>query len=78
MTWRLTHLDYPVPKPPPNSVVDPFSKIGFHASTLYSGDLLNMACDIADGMAYLTSKRHVHRDLAARNCMVDTNLAVKV
>ena len=43
-----------------------------------SGDLMNMACDIADGMAYLTSKRHVHRDLAARNCMVDANLVVKV
>jgi serine/threonine protein kinase len=41
-------------------------------------DILQMAAEIADGMAYLAAKKYVHRDLAARNCMVSTEGIVKI
>ncbi|XP_075974749.1 insulin-like receptor [Anticarsia gemmatalis] len=41
-------------------------------------NILQMAIEIADGMAYLSAKKFVHRDLAARNCMVAEDLTVKV
>lgn len=41
-------------------------------------DILQMAAEIADGMAYLAAKKYVHRDLAARNCMVSAEGVVKI
>lgn len=40
--------------------------------------ILQMAIEISDGMAYLSAKKFVHRDLAARNCMVSEDLVVKI
>ncbi|XP_075954174.1 insulin receptor a [Anarhichas minor] len=41
-------------------------------------EMIQMAGEIADGMAYLNAKKFVHRDLAARNCMVAHDLTVKI
>ncbi|KAG1678554.1 Tyrosine-protein kinase Yes [Nymphon striatum] len=40
--------------------------------------LIDMAAQIASGMAYLESKQLIHRDLAARNILVGENNEVKV
>ncbi|XP_050314693.1 insulin-like receptor isoform X2 [Anthonomus grandis grandis] len=50
--------------------------VGDRAPTLKQ--ILRMAVEIADGMAYLEGKKFVHRDLAARNCMVAEDLTVKI
>uniref|UniRef100_A0A8C6YSV1 Tyrosine-protein kinase receptor n=1 Tax=Nothoprocta perdicaria TaxID=30464 RepID=A0A8C6YSV1_NOTPE len=42
------------------------------------GDMIQMAGEIADGMAYLHANKFVHRDLAARNCMVSEDFTVKI
>uniref|UniRef100_A0A3Q3X5C5 Tyrosine-protein kinase receptor n=1 Tax=Mola mola TaxID=94237 RepID=A0A3Q3X5C5_MOLML len=41
-------------------------------------EMIQMAAEIADGMAYLNAKKFVHRDLAARNCMVAEDYTVKI
>uniref|UniRef100_A0A8C5CYQ8 Tyrosine-protein kinase receptor n=1 Tax=Gadus morhua TaxID=8049 RepID=A0A8C5CYQ8_GADMO len=40
--------------------------------------MIQMAGEIADGMAYLNANKFVHRDLAARNCMVTEDYTVKI
>ncbi|KAM9789417.1 insulin receptor a [Neosynchiropus ocellatus] len=41
-------------------------------------EMIQMAAEIADGMAYLNAKKFVHRDLAARNCMVAHDFTIKI
>lgn len=41
-------------------------------------EMVQMAAEISDGMAYLNAKKFVHRDLAARNCMVAEDYTVKI
>lgn len=40
--------------------------------------LIDMAAQIASGMAYLESQNYIHRDLAARNVLVADNNIVKI
>ena len=40
--------------------------------------LIDMAAQIAAGMAYLESQNYIHRDLAARNVLVGENNIVKI
>ena len=40
--------------------------------------LIDMAAQIAKGMAYLESQNYIHRDLAARNVLVGENNIVKI
>ena len=42
------------------------------------GSLLDMAIQVARGMAYLERHNYIHRDLAARNCLVGSENVVKV
>jgi serine/threonine protein kinase len=48
------------------------------SSKLSPDELLHIACQIASGVAYMSSIHFVHRDLATRNCLVGANLNVKI
>jgi len=46
--------------------------------TMKLTQLIDMAAQVAAGMAYLESQNYIHRDLAARNCLVGENNNVKI
>ncbi|NXE41303.1 SRMS kinase, partial [Ptilorrhoa leucosticta] len=46
--------------------------------SLGTSHLLNISCQVADGMRYLEEKHIVHRDLAARNILVGEELTCKI
>lgn len=51
---------------------------GPEGKSLSTSHLLNIACQVADGMRYLEEKHIVHRDLAARNILVGEELTCKI
>merc|ERR1712048_832494 len=48
------------------------------AFELSEADILNYSWQIANGMAYLSSKSIVHRDLSARNILISSDSRLKV
>ncbi len=57
------------------------TKIHSHSGkgrNLNLAQLIDMAAQIAAGMAYLESQNYIHRDLAARNVLVADNNIVKI
>ncbi|XP_071514252.1 LOW QUALITY PROTEIN: inactive tyrosine-protein kinase 7-like [Panulirus ornatus] len=39
---------------------------------------LSLALQVAEGLEYLSGRRHTHRDVAARNCLITSTLQVKL
>lgn len=48
------------------------------AEDVSAESLTKMACDIAQGLQYLTELKYVHRDLACRNCLVHSTKTIKL
>lgn len=56
----------------------PFFSVEDKGVTLAISDQIEMAAQVASGMAYLELQNYIHRDLAARNVLVGENNICKV
>lgn len=55
-----------------------FASIDDHGDKITFADQIEMAAQVASGMAYLELQNYIHRDLAARNVLVGENNVCKV
>ncbi len=55
-----------------------FCGVAGKGKSLKLPQLIDIAAQIATGMAYLESQNYIHRDLAARNILVGDNITVKI
>ena len=64
---------------PPNAFRDRTpSTVSTDSASLGVTQLLDICKQVASGMAYLESEKHIHRDLSCRNCLIKTGMIVKV
>ncbi|XP_058640674.1 protein-tyrosine kinase 6 isoform X2 [Onychostoma macrolepis] len=62
----------------PFYIITELMEKGEEGHNLETQELIEMASQVADGMAYLEEQNSIHRDLAARNVLVGPNYICKV
>ena len=63
---------------PPSAFRNRASTVSTDSASLGVTQLLHMCKQVASGMAYIESEKHIHCDLACRNCLIKTGMTVKV